>query len=77
LPAPFPEERARSISWDLPEILFESLFFCLSTISLLLEVAGNTNAHVLKIEHVSIVSWDWKLLGAPIKVYEFVLLCIC
>jgi len=50
----------------------------LSTISLLLEVAGNTNAHVLKqIEHVSIVSWDWKLLGAPIKVYEFVLPCIC
>jgi len=50
----------------------------LSAISLLLEATGNTNPHVLKqIEHVSIVSWDWKLLGAPIKVYEFILPCIC
>jgi len=30
-----------------------------------------------QIKHVSIVSWEWKLLGAPIKVYEFVLPSIC
>jgi len=31
-----------------PEILFVSSIFYLSAISLLLEVAGNTNAHVLR-----------------------------
>jgi len=31
----------------------------------------------LEIEHVFIVLQDWTLLGTPIKVYEFVLPCIC
>jgi len=58
-------------------MLFVSSNFCLSAISLLLKVAGNTNAYVWRsIEHASIVLQDWTLLDIPIKVYEFVLTCI-
>jgi len=77
LPAPFPEERARWISWDLPKNIICVIYFCLSAISLLLGVTGNTDAYVWRsIEHVFIVFQDWTLLGTSIKVYEFVLPCI-
>jgi len=50
----------------------------LSAIPLLLEAAENTNAHVWRsINHASIVFQNWSLLCIPIKVYEFVLPCIC
>jgi len=53
-------------------------FPCSSAISFLLGVTGNTDAYVWRsIEHISIVLQDWTLLGTPIKVYEFVLSCIC
>jgi len=53
-------------------------FFCLSAIPLLLEVTGNMNAHIGRsINHASIVFQNWSLLDTSIKVYEFVLPCIC
>jgi len=48
LPAPFPEERARWVSRYLPKNIICVIYFCLSAISFLLEVAGNTNAHAQK-----------------------------
>jgi len=83
----FGSSLARPVSWRGGKINFVAPsrniiyfinFFYLSAISLLLEAAGNTNAHVWRsIKHASIVFQNWSLLGTPIKVYEFVLPCIC